>query len=61
MHLERLAVEAGAMANIAGDIDIRHELHLDPQLTLPLAGFTPAAMHVEREPACFVSAHFAFG
>ena len=47
MDLKRLAVEAGAVADIAGDIHIRQELHLDAQLPLPLAGFAASAMHIE--------------
>ncbi len=60
-HLQGLAVEAGTMADLAGYINIRQELHLNPQLTLALACFATAAMHVEGESAGFVTSDLAFG
>src|SRR5689334_17394063 len=58
--LQGLTIEPLAMTDIAGDIYIRQELHLNPQLALSLAGFTASAMYVERETPRFVAAYFAF-
>ena len=60
-HLQGLAVEALAVADIAGHIHIGQELHFDSQFALSLAGFTAPAVHVERETPGLVAAHFAFG
>jgi len=61
MHLQGFAVEAGAVTDIAGHVNIRQELHFDAQFALALAGLAASAMHVERETAGFVAAHLAFG
>ncbi len=60
LHLQGLAVEALAVADITRHIDIGQELHLDAQLTLALAGLAAPAMHVEGETPGLVAAHLAF-
>ena len=58
-HLQRLAIEALAVADVAGHVDIRQELHFDAQLALALAGLAAAAVHVEGEAPGLVAAHLA--
>ncbi len=58
-HLQGLAVEARPMADVAGHIHIRQELHLDAQLALSLAGFAAPAVDVEREAPRLVAADLA--
>jgi len=55
-HLKRLAIVALALANVAGDVDVRQEMHLDAVDAVPGAGFAAAAAYVEAEPARFVAA-----
>ena len=52
---------AGAAAGVAGDPDIRQEVHLDPFLPGPLAGLAPAAGLIEAEPARRVTPHLGLG
>ena len=54
--LERLAVVALAVADIAGHIDVRQEMHLDLGNAVALAGFAAAAFHIERKAAGVVAA-----
>src|SRR4029077_7334144 len=54
-NLERLAVVAGALAGLAGDVDVGQEVHLDLDLSVALAGFAAAPADVEREPAGLVT------
>ena len=56
-HLERLAVVAASVADVAGDVDLRQELHLDAQRPLSLAGFAAPALDVEGEAPRLVAAH----
>ena len=62
LYLQRLPVVACAVANFAWNRDIRQELHLDINVAVAGAGFAPAALHVEREPAGLVapSARFRY-
>ena len=55
-HLERLAVVATAVADVAEDVDLRQELHLDAQRPLSLAGLAAPPLDVEREAPRFVPA-----
>jgi len=59
-YLERFAVISLAFANLAGDVDIRQEVHLDLDDSLACARFTAAALDVERESSGLVSAHSRF-
>ena len=58
-HLQRFVIVAGPMADFAGDVDVREELHFDLQLSLALAGFAAAAVNIEGEPPGGVSPDFA--
>src|SRR2546428_7870390 len=61
VDLERLAVVALAPAHLAGDVDVRQELHLD--LDDPVAGarLTPTALDVEGEATGGVAAEARLG
>ncbi|HET7321265.1 MAG TPA: hypothetical protein VFI96_02140, partial [Longimicrobiaceae bacterium] len=48
-HLERLAVEALPLADVARHEDVREEVHLDLHEAVALARLAPAALHVEGE------------
>ena len=53
---ERLAVVARAAADVASDINVGQEVHLDALQPVALAGFAAAAFDVEREAARLVAA-----
>ena len=56
LHLQGLAIVARAMADVAGDIDVGQEMHLDLDQAVALAGFAAAALDVEGEAAGLVAA-----
>ena len=60
-HLERLAVVALAVADLAGHVDVRQEVHLDLDLAVALAGLAAPSRHVEREAPGAVAARAALG
>jgi len=47
--LQRLAVVASALADVALHVDIRQEVHFDHVYTLAVAGFAATSLHVEAE------------
>ena len=61
VHLQRLAVVALAAADVAGDVDVGQEVHLDLDLPVALARLAAAALHVEAEPSRPVAAHARLG
>src|SRR5438552_6362320 len=61
MDLERLAVVPLATADLAWNVDVRHELHLDLDYPLAGTGFAPSTLHVEREAAWRVAAEPGLG
>ena len=61
MDLERLAVVARALADLARDVDVGQELHLDLDDPVALAVLAAAALDVEREPARAVAADARLG
>ncbi len=61
LHLQRFAVVALAVAHVAGDVDVRQEVHLDLDHAVALAGLAAAALHVEAEAARLVAAHARLG
>ena len=61
LHLERLAVVALAVADVAGDVDVGEEVHLDLEQAVAGARLAAAALDVEAEAAGFVAARLAFG
>ena len=56
--LERFSVEARALTDVAGHINIGKEMHFDFHNAVALTGFTAPAFDVEREPARGKAAHF---
>src|SRR4029077_13703158 len=55
--LERLLVVAFALANLAGHVNVRQEVHLDLDDAVALAVLAAAALDVEAEPARIVAPH----
>ena len=55
-HLQRFAVVTLAAADVAGDVDVRQEVHFDALESVALAGFAASPFDVETESAGFVSA-----
>ena len=49
------------MADVAGDVDVGEEVHLDLDQAVALAGLAAAALDVEAEAAGLVAARLAFG
>src|SRR5690606_16469076 len=60
IDIERRAVVAFALADIAGDVDVRQEVHLDLDDAVALAGFAAAALDVEREAPGRIAARLRF-
>src|SRR5580704_10938843 len=56
LHLERLAVVATPLADLAGHVDVREEVHLDLDHAVARACLAASARHVEGEAARFVPA-----
>ncbi len=61
LHLQRLAIVALAVADVAGDVDVGQEVHLDLDQAVARAGLAAAALDVEAEAAGLVAARLAFG
>ena len=61
MDLQGLAVVALALADLAGDVDVRQELHLDLDDPVALAGLAAAALDVEAEAPGLVAADPGLG
>ncbi len=57
VNLQRLAVVAFALADLARHIHIRQEVHLDLDDTLALTGFAAPTLDVEGEAARLVAAN----
>ena len=57
MHLERLAVVARALADLARDVDIGEELHLNLEDAVASTRLTASPLHIEAEPPRLVAAH----
>jgi hypothetical protein len=58
--LEGFAVVAFAFADVALDVDIREEVHLDDIYTLSATGFTASAFDIEGKLSRFVATCFGF-
>src|SRR5690606_35608262 len=56
--VERLAVVALAVADVAGDVDVGQEVHFYLDDAVALAGLAAAALDVEGEAAGLVAAGF---
>ncbi len=59
--LQGLAIVALTLAGVAGDIDVRQEVHLDLDQAVALAGLAAAALDVERKAARLLAARLGFG
>ena len=60
-NFQRLAVVARAHADVALDVDVGQEVHLDLDHPVALAGLAAPALDVEREPARLVAARLGLG
>ncbi len=54
---QRLPVVTCTLADLAGDVDIRQEVHLDLEDTVALAGLAAASPDVKAEPARAIAPH----
>ena len=61
VHLEGLAVVPRAMADLAGNVDVGQEVHLDLDRSVAGARLAAPALDVEREASLLVAAHLGFG
>jgi hypothetical protein len=59
-NLEGFAIVAFTFADIALDVDIGEEVHLDNVDSLSATGFTASTFDVEGKLSCFVAACFCF-
>src|SRR3954449_7453966 len=55
-YLQGLAVVALALADVAGDVNVRQEVHLDLDDAVALAGLAAASLDIKREPPGLVAA-----
>src|SRR6185295_5065508 len=60
VDLQRLGVVAPAVADLAVDVDVGQEVHLDALGPLALARLATAALDVEAEASDLVAADFCF-
>ena len=60
-HGQGLGVVAAAAANVAGDVNVGEEVHLDALEAVALAGFAAAAFDVEAEAPGTIAALAGFG
>src|SRR5690606_10886185 len=60
-NLERFAVVALAVADVAGNVHIWQEVHLDLDDAVALAGLAAPTLDVERETARLVTARLRLG
>src|SRR5690606_14589935 len=56
LDLQRLAIVALALADVAGDINVGQEVHLDLEDTIALAFLAASALDVEAEAAGAIAA-----
>ena len=61
LYRERFLVVTLAVTHLAGNVDIRHEVHLDASLAVALTGFAASAGDVEGEAAGLVAAFAGLG
>src|SRR5690606_34990649 len=58
---QRLAVVTLALADVAGDVDVGQEVHLDLDDAVALTGLAAAALDVEAEAAGTIAARLGLG
>ena len=61
VDLQGLPVVPGTLADLAGDVDVRQEVHLDLQRAVTVAGLAASALDVETEPAGLVATDLGLG
>ena len=61
LHLQRLAGVATSLADVAGDVDVGQEVHLDLDHPVARAGLAPPAGDVEGEATRLVAADLGLG
>ena len=61
LNFQGFPVVALAVADVAGHIDIRQEMHFDLDYAVALAGFAASALDVEGETARSIAARAGFG
>ena len=61
LDLQRFAIVTVALADVAGDVDVGQEVHLDLDDAVALAGLAAPALHVEGEAARQIAARLGFG
>ena len=54
-HVQGVPVVALSLADLACDVDVGQEVHLDADGAVARAGLAPSALHVEAEPARLVA------
>ena len=59
-HLKGLAIVPLAVADLAGHLDIRQEIHLDGLIAIAATGLAAASLDVERETAGLVTTNLGF-
>jgi len=57
-HFQCFAIVPLAFADVAGDVDIGKEMHLDLDDPVTLTRLAPPTFHIEREPTWKVTACF---
>ena len=60
MDFQSFAIIAGAVADLAGHIDIRQEVHLNLDNPITRAGLTAAALDIKAETSLLVAANLGF-
>src|SRR5699024_8655225 len=55
LHVQGLTVVALSAADLAGYIHVGKEMHLDLDDAVAAAGLAAASLHLEAEPALFIS------
>ena len=61
MHIKGLAVVALTLAHLAGNVNIRQEVHLYLDYTVTLAGFAASALDIERKATACIAMSLSIG
>ena len=56
MHLQRIAVIACAVTNLAGNVNVRQKVHFYLIHAVALAGLAASSLHVKAEASCLIAA-----
>ena len=55
MHLQRIAVIACTVADFAGNVNVRQEIHLYLIHAIALAGLAASSLHIKAEASCLIA------